>query len=744
VDLSTTARASAASLARPRREHAQRLPQLTSIREGLAAIGAAYAHLLLSRSPVVGVLLMTATSLVPRMFVAGLLSVAVMHGATRILGLRHDLLRSSSFSYNALLVGLGIAAHAEPTVSTLVLGIAALSLCLFLTTFLYGWLELKHAIPVLTWPFLGAMYVVLGTLPWLGVPAPSHEASTLLANSVPPLARAYLETLGALLFLPRVDVGLIVLAALWSASRISSLLSLLGFLLAHELGTHLLVWGDPHLSTSLNLNAVLIAIALGGHWFVPSRSSFLLAALGSLLTAVCGLSLWERFSSYGTPLLILPFNATLPLLLVCMRARARDGSPKSVDFMPGTPEQNLQYYRTKQARFGAVQGVRFALPFRGSWTCTQGVLGRHTHQGAFQHALDFEVKDQEGRSYRGEGRTPAEYFCYRLPVLAPAAGTVVKVVDHLPDNEIGESDLTHSWGNAVILHHGPGLYSCVCHLAPGTITVREGQYVPLGEVLGLSGSSGRSPVPHLHFQLQATPELGAHTIPIELHDIVLTSEAAPRICSRAVPQEGQCVRNLEADVDKDKLLRFTQESARNLAVVDADGRRKEQVVARVDFSGRTLLWAETSKSALYYTHTPTMFTVHDVTGKSAALHALRFALSRVAFDAAEDVLYTDALPLRPFLPWWTHAAFDLLAPFFGRASLDVQYRVRRRGRALIVEGQSLRKSRKRGPVLTTSAVLLDPSGVLSVEVNLRGTRTHIQVSPPARRGEANSIRGEVS
>jgi murein DD-endopeptidase MepM/ murein hydrolase activator NlpD len=54
-------------------------------------------------------------------------------------------------------------------------------------------------------------------------------------------------------------------------------------------------------------------------------------------------------------------------------------------------------------------------------------------------------------------------------------------------------------GNVVILDHGRGVYTVYCHLSK--FDVQVGQIVNAGDVIGYSGTTGRSLGPHLHWEL---------------------------------------------------------------------------------------------------------------------------------------------------------------------------------------------------------------------------------------------------
>jgi len=426
-----------------------------------------------------------------------------------------------------------------------------------------------------------------------------------------------------------------------------------------------------------------------------------------------------------------------------MRQRSRDRFPKAVDFTPGSPERNLRFYRTRieRARTDLGTGVLVPvdLPFRGSWICTQAIDGAHTHQGMWRHAFDFEVAGVDGALFvAGEPLDQlASYHCYRLPVLAAADGTVVKVEDEVPDNPIGEMDLDRNWGNVVMLYHAPGVYSVVAHLAPQSATVREGQVVARGQVVGLCGNSGRSPRPHLHFQLQSTPVLGAPTLPCAFERGILSSESAPRLVTRVVPREQEIWKNADPDPDLAEQLAFPIGTS---AVYRVNG-RAERLLSEVDLYGQTVLRSNRG-GVLAFARTPGQLTILDVEAPpDSLLHALRAALGRVPLTAEPNVCWHDALP-----PAWRAGQArallrEAVAPFLSANGIPMEYRCRRDGGILAINGRSLR-ARRGGSPQVISLAILDPSGwpaVVDVDA-ARASRVHAEqllpspgLSAPSRR-----------
>jgi murein DD-endopeptidase MepM/ murein hydrolase activator NlpD len=95
------------------------------------------------------------------------------------------------------------------------------------------------------------------------------------------------------------------------------------------------------------------------------------------------------------------------------------------------------------------------------------------------------------RILNGEPRAPHPGLDIKAPsgqaVRSPAAGVVVLTGDFF------------FAGKAVFVAHGEGVVSLLCHLS--RITVKEGQALKAGDLVGDVGMTGRATGPHLHWSL---------------------------------------------------------------------------------------------------------------------------------------------------------------------------------------------------------------------------------------------------
>ena len=70
-------------------------------------------------------------------------------------------------------------------------------------------------------------------------------------------------------------------------------------------------------------------------------------------------------------------------------------------------------------------------------------------------------------------------------------------------------------GNSIIIDHGQGVYTCYYHLSK--FKVKSGTMVTKGQLLGLSGATGRITGPHLHFSARVG---GLQVDPLQLVELL--------------------------------------------------------------------------------------------------------------------------------------------------------------------------------------------------------------------------------
>lgn len=92
-----------------------------------------------------------------------------------------------------------------------------------------------------------------------------------------------------------------------------------------------------------------------------------------------------------------------------------------------------------------------------------------------------------------------------VPVLAAVAGKVVGTRDGMADIDVTRSG-AHAvknveCGNGALIDAGNGWTSQYCHLRQGSVRVKKGDVVAVGDELGLVGLSGLTQFPHIHLQI---------------------------------------------------------------------------------------------------------------------------------------------------------------------------------------------------------------------------------------------------
>jgi murein DD-endopeptidase MepM/ murein hydrolase activator NlpD len=197
---------------------------------------------------------------------------------------------------------------------------------------------------------------------------------------------------------------------------------------------------------------------------------------------------------------------------------------------------------------------KYIFPLRGVWYAGYGASFHTGHRWAVpeEFALDIAKIGESGLSHKGDGTRFDDYYAYGADVLAAANGRVTSIANDQPEdpsamqrpNETQEAyfarlqkeqaerlakGLTAIAGNYVMIDHGKNEYSLYAHLQPGSVRVRVGDQLKVGDVIGKLGSSGNSTEPHLHFQICDKPNpLMCAGIPANFSNVTIQWADLPR------------------------------------------------------------------------------------------------------------------------------------------------------------------------------------------------------------------------
>ncbi len=136
-------------------------------------------------------------------------------------------------------------------------------------------------------------------------------------------------------------------------------------------------------------------------------------------------------------------------------------------------------------RGGRADGTVYALPFQKgtSHVVAQSYGGTFSHFAGTEKEFAVDFKMPIGTSVR-----------------AARAGQVVAI--KIDSNSGGADQKQFEYaGNYVMIRHSDGTYASYLHLKQNGSLVRLGQAVSAGDAIALSGNTGMSQGPHLHFEV---------------------------------------------------------------------------------------------------------------------------------------------------------------------------------------------------------------------------------------------------
>lgn len=126
------------------------------------------------------------------------------------------------------------------------------------------------------------------------------------------------------------------------------------------------------------------------------------------------------------------------------------------------------------------------------------LINYHASHKAQRHAIDIVALNAGG--FRAAGilpDDPKEYAIYGTAVVSPCEGVVIGVRDGLPDQSPPEADRGNPAGNHIVLACN-GMRVELAHLQKGSIEVKTGDQLRIGQSIALVGNSGNTSEPHLH------------------------------------------------------------------------------------------------------------------------------------------------------------------------------------------------------------------------------------------------------
>ena len=182
----------------------------------------------------------------------------------------------------------------------------------------------------------------------------------------------------------------------------------------------------------------------------------------------------------------LPARATVPATQGAVVAVLGPGTVElRVEAVPGSPNAHPR-------------DVEYGYPLQSpSLRIQQAWGGRYSHADAEnRHAVDFAADDG-------------------TPVLAARDGIVMQAEGGFAESSPDEPDAI-ARANFVRVLHDDGTMALYAHLRPAGVHVRMGQRVRRGQAIGLSGNTGRSTAPHLHFVVQANRGMRLESVPFRM------------------------------------------------------------------------------------------------------------------------------------------------------------------------------------------------------------------------------------
>jgi urea transporter/murein DD-endopeptidase MepM/ murein hydrolase activator NlpD len=631
--------------------------------------------------------IVVATFINPSAGLSGLLSLIIAYGFAKWISFDNSLITSGSLIFNSLMIGLVMGLQYQFSGSFFIL-LFIFSILAVLFSKAYYVVLSKYGLPFLSLPFITTFWIFLfcnrsfeileidktnlyfynelysiGGNKLVGI----YESLNNLQLTI--FIESYFKSLAAIYLQHNIIAGVLIAIGLLYYSRIAFTLSIIGYATGFFFSNYVL--GNVNYLTYgyIGFNYILAAISLGGFYLIPSRKSYLLAACSCVIIVILQIALMKLLLSLQLPIFSLPSALFILITLLTLKNRTISNGLELVLYQTYSPEKNLYRHSNNMERYSNNTYILIQPPFFGDWYVSQGNHGNITHKGDYSYAWDFVITDDTRKTFRLPGKELTDFHCYNVPVVAPAAGYVYQIIDGIDDNEIGNIDINNNWGNTIIIKHSEHLFSKLSHLKKESFKVYEGQYVYAGTILATCGNSGRSPEPHIHFQLQATPYIGSKTIQYPIsYFITKQIEGESIFNSFEYPNENSVISSIQSTPLISNAFYFTPGKKITFEVkTTKKSIEKIELVSwefYTDSLNQTYIYCPKTDSTAYFVNNFTLFYFTNFNGDTNSLLYYFFIGARkILLGYYDDIEVNDTLPIENFYNGISKNLQDFVAPF---------------------------------------------------------------------------------
>ncbi|MCK4289150.1 MAG: M23 family metallopeptidase, partial [Bacteroidales bacterium] len=343
-----------------------------------------------------------------------------------------------------------------------------------------------------------------------------------------------------------------------------------------------------------------------------------------------------------------------------------------------SPEKNLYSQTNYKERFRDSKYISISLPFWGEWKVTQGQDDEITHKDDWKHAWDFEITDEENSAFKRSGTKREDYYCYNKPIIAPADGWVEEIVDGIDDNKIGDVNMENNWGNTIVIKHAEKLYSKVSHIKKESFKVKKGEFIKKGKIIAYCGNSGRSPQPHIHFQIQSEPYFDSKTLDYPIGNYILNENSKFELKSFDKPQKNDIVSNIEKNDSLYKAFHFIPGQKLKFSVSCSDSQKDKIINWKIeaDIYNNLYILCENSKSRAYFKNDGNIFYfTHFEGNKKSLLFYFYMGVYKIVTGFYKGLIVNDRYPLNTVNNNLITIIQDFIAPFymFIKADYTLEY-----------------------------------------------------------------------